>query len=143
MSYSNRQQRGPYATNACTNCRKKHAKCSEDAICTNCASHNLKCIYVKSIKKRGPKAANISVNIFESNSGKASNIEQEHTLILSQFGIPIPICLNYNYSEEFLPIQNGFFPYINTNYSILNNDTPINFVRNTFSLSSLASNLDY
>ncbi|CAG8796537.1 23315_t:CDS:1, partial [Cetraspora pellucida] len=114
MYYSNRQQRGPYATNACTNCRKKHQKCSEEAICTNCASQNLKCIYVKSTKKRGPKAS--------SNVGNASNIEHEHALILTQFGIPIPLCLDCNYNEEFQSIQNGFFPYINNNFTMLNND---------------------
>ncbi|CAG8846735.1 6069_t:CDS:1, partial [Racocetra persica] len=80
MSYLSRQQRGSYATNVCTNCRRKHAKCSEEAICTNCASHNLKCIYVKPTTKRGPKAANRSTNVFEDNSGEAPNIEQEHTM---------------------------------------------------------------
>ncbi|CAG8624057.1 34827_t:CDS:2 [Gigaspora margarita] len=62
MPNISRQQR---ATNACTNCRKKHVKCSEETICTYCASHNLKCIYVNLVKKRGPKAANRPANVFE------------------------------------------------------------------------------
>ncbi|CAG8825829.1 35750_t:CDS:1, partial [Racocetra persica] len=115
MSFSNRQQRGHYATNACTNCKTKHAKCFEEAICTNCASHNLECIYVKPVKKRGPKAANRSANVFEDNSGEVPNIEREHSS--TQFSVPIPFYLDYN--EEFQSIQNSCFSHSNTNEIIL------------------------
>ncbi|CAG8779522.1 4188_t:CDS:1 [Racocetra persica] len=146
MSYSNKQRRGRYATNACTNCRKKHIKCSEEATCTHCALQNLKCTYSKPVKKRGPK---VSANVFESNSDKASNIEHKNTLI--QFSEPIPFCLDYNYNEEYQAIQNYLFSHINTNNILLNNNAPVNFFGNTFSLpknlspdsSSIASNLDY
>ncbi|KAF0507672.1 hypothetical protein F8M41_018957 [Gigaspora margarita] len=137
--------RGPYAATACTNCRQRHAKCSEESTCAYCASHNLKCIYVKSVKKRGPKATNRTVNIFE------SSFEQEH-----QFGISIPSY--FVYGEDPQPIQIGFFlnqEYINTNYIMPNNNALINF-SDTFPLpnnssfssssspsSSIASNLDY
>ncbi|KAF0436097.1 fungal-specific transcription factor domain protein [Gigaspora margarita] len=112
MSHPRRQQRGPYATMACINCRRRHAKCSEEATCTYCASHSLKCIYVKS-------------------------------------------------GEEPQLIQSGVFPnqvYIDTNYMMPNNSTPINFsdtfplLNNSFSSSfssssssssSIATNLDY
>ncbi|CAG8735199.1 22497_t:CDS:2, partial [Racocetra persica] len=97
----------------------KHAKCSEEAICTNCASHNLECIYVKPVKKRGPKAANRSTNVFEDNSDKAPNIEQEHSS--TQFSVSIPFYLDYNYNEEFYPIQSGCFSHINTNDIMLGN----------------------
>ncbi|CAG8514968.1 9039_t:CDS:1 [Racocetra persica] len=117
MFYLSRQQRGRHATNACTNCRKKHAKCSEEAICTNCASHNLECIYVKPVKKRGPKATDRSANVFEDNSGDAPNIELEHSS--TQFGVPIPFYLDYN--EESQPIQYNYFSHINTNDIMLDN----------------------
>ncbi|CAG8812991.1 30319_t:CDS:2, partial [Gigaspora margarita] len=38
MSHSSGQQRGPYATTSCTNCRRRHTKCSEEATCTNFAN---------------------------------------------------------------------------------------------------------
>ncbi|CAG8814079.1 35263_t:CDS:1, partial [Gigaspora margarita] len=50
-----RQQRGPYATKACTNCQEKHAKCSGRATCERCIQHNLLCTFIDSGKKRGPK----------------------------------------------------------------------------------------
>ncbi|CAG8589008.1 27929_t:CDS:1, partial [Racocetra persica] len=122
MSYLSRKQRGRYATNACTNCRRKHAKCSGEAICTNCESYRLTCIYVKTGKKRRSKAANKSANVFEDNSSEASNIEQEHSS--TQFNIPIPFNLDNNYNKEFQPIQNGFFSKINTNMFDNSGKTP-------------------
>ncbi|CAG8721976.1 17247_t:CDS:1, partial [Dentiscutata heterogama] len=143
------KRRGPYATEACTNCRKKHVKCSEEATCTYCASNNLKCTYVKSVKKRGPKTTNRLANVFENYLGECENIEQEYTLTLTehQFGMPIPLYLNYN--EEFRLIQTSFFPHINIDSITPNNNTLINF-SNTFSLpnnnppslASIVSNLD-
>ncbi|RIB09586.1 hypothetical protein C2G38_2208529 [Gigaspora rosea] len=53
-----RQQRGPYATKACTNCRQKHAKCTGEAPCERCTRLNLVCIFNESGKKRGPKKNN-------------------------------------------------------------------------------------
>ncbi|CAG8692356.1 18168_t:CDS:1 [Gigaspora margarita] len=127
MSYSGRRQRGPYAINACINCRRKHIKCSEGIICTNCASHNLQCIYVKSVKKRGPR----TVNNFESNFDEAASIEQEHTLISTeyQFNTFTP------YFKELQPIQTDFFRnqvHIGTNF-IMQNNIPVNY-NDTFSL---------
>ncbi|CAG8518696.1 16610_t:CDS:2 [Cetraspora pellucida] len=43
-----------YATNACTNCQKRHVKCSGVVTCTNCKNRNLDCEF-KLSKKRGPK----------------------------------------------------------------------------------------
>ncbi|CAG8827298.1 30552_t:CDS:1, partial [Gigaspora margarita] len=74
MSHSSRQQRGPYVIMACTNCRRRHTKCSEEATCTYCAKRNLKCTYLKSGKKRGPKATKRTDNVFESNFNEAANI---------------------------------------------------------------------
>ncbi|KAF0537208.1 ZnII2Cys6 transcription factor [Gigaspora margarita] len=132
MPQISRPQRGHYATNACTNCRKKHTKCSEEIICAYCASHNLKCSYVNPVKKRGPKAANRPTNVFESNFSETANInvEQEHTLTLTeyQFGVPIPFYLNYNYNEPFQPIQTNYFSHTDDN-------APANF-GNIFSLSN-------
>ncbi|CAG8802179.1 27776_t:CDS:2, partial [Gigaspora margarita] len=112
MSHSSGQQRGPYVTTACTNCRRKHTKCSEEATCAYCASHNLKCTYVKSGKKRGPKATKRTDNVFESNFDEAANIEQEHTFTLAeyQFCTSIPSYFNYfNYDQEPQPMQSDFF----------------------------------
>ncbi|CAG8573435.1 28268_t:CDS:1 [Dentiscutata erythropus] len=50
-----RQQRGPYVTKACTNCQKKHAKCTGGAVCKRCTQRNLECTFIDSGKKRGPK----------------------------------------------------------------------------------------
>ncbi|CAG8623829.1 23785_t:CDS:2 [Dentiscutata erythropus] len=121
---STKQRRGRYATNACTNCHKN----------------------------RGPKAANKSANVFENNFNEATNFEQKHTMPLTefQFGASVPFYFNYNYNEGFQQIQNDFFPYIDTNYIILNDNTPAN-LSNTFSLPSnlppssfsLTSHLDY
>ncbi|CAG8773271.1 3420_t:CDS:1, partial [Dentiscutata erythropus] len=85
MPCSSRQQRGHYATNACTNCRKKHTKCSEESTCKYCSSHNFRCIYVNTVKKRGPKVANRSANVFKSNFNEDANTEQEQTLTLTEY----------------------------------------------------------
>ncbi|CAG8568186.1 24744_t:CDS:1 [Gigaspora margarita] len=132
MSYSSRRRRGPYATKACTNCRKKHLKCSEGVTCTNCASHNLQCIYVKSINKRGPRTVNRSIYVFESNFDEAASIEQEHTSNEYQFSTFIP-----SYSiEEPQPIQSDFFLNqvdIDTDYIMASNNSSVNY-SNSFSL---------
>ncbi|CAG8809067.1 43_t:CDS:1, partial [Dentiscutata erythropus] len=52
---------------ACTNSVIADKKCFEEATCIYCAFHGLKCIYAKSVKKRGPKMTNRSANIFENN----------------------------------------------------------------------------
>ncbi|CAG8502863.1 9225_t:CDS:1 [Gigaspora margarita] len=146
MSYSS-QRRGPYATKACTNCRKKHLKCSEGVICANCASHNLQCIYVKSNKKRGPRTVNRSIYVLESNFDEAASIEQEHISTEYQFNTLIPSYI----IEEPQPIQNDFFLNqvdIDTNYIMPNSNSSANY-SNTFSLlnnpfpSSIVSNLYY
>ncbi|CAG8702000.1 12203_t:CDS:2 [Dentiscutata erythropus] len=49
------QRRGFYATRVCTNCRKKHAKCSGETTCERCTLRNLECTFIDSSKKRGPK----------------------------------------------------------------------------------------
>ncbi|CAG8759740.1 5098_t:CDS:2, partial [Cetraspora pellucida] len=81
-----------------------------------------------------PKAVNRSANVFEDTSGDASNTEQEHTL--PQFGVPIPSYPSYNYNEV-QPIQPDFFffSHIKTN-DMFNNNTPVNFFDNTFSLTN-------
>ncbi|CAG8781368.1 26305_t:CDS:1 [Gigaspora margarita] len=161
MSHSSGQQRGPYVTMACTNCRRRHTKCSEEAICTYCATRNLKCIYVKSGKKRGPKATKSTNNVFESNFDEAANIEQEQpfTLAENQFNTSIPSY--FNYSQEPQPMQSDFFSNqicTDTNYIMPNSNTSINFsdmfflpnnYNNSFSFSSshsssstIASSLD-
>ncbi|CAG8774964.1 3843_t:CDS:1 [Gigaspora rosea] len=123
MSYSNQRRRGPYATKACTNCRKKHLKCCEGVICTNCASHNLQCIYVKSNKKRGPRTVNRSIYVSENNFNDTASIEQKHTSTEYQFSRLIP---SY-FIEEPQPIQSDFFSLnqvnINTNYIMSSNNS--------------------
>ncbi|RIB30671.1 hypothetical protein C2G38_2151956 [Gigaspora rosea] len=152
MPHIGRQQRGRYATNACTNCRKKHTKCSEEAICTYCASHNIKCIYVNPVKKRGPKAVKRSANVFDSNFSEVANIniDQNHPLALNeyQFGVPISLYLNYNYNVQFQQFQPFQASHTDTNYMTLNDNTPSNFdniffLPNTFPSSYfLTSHLD-
>ncbi|CAG8659141.1 43138_t:CDS:1 [Gigaspora margarita] len=110
MSHSSGQQRGPYATTSCTNCRRRHAKCSEEATCTYCASHNLKCTYVKSGKKRGPKATKKTDNVFESNFDDAANIEQEHTFTLTEYQFITSVPSYFNYDQELQQMQSEFSP---------------------------------
>ncbi|RIB15970.1 hypothetical protein C2G38_2038944 [Gigaspora rosea] len=132
MSFSSRRRRGPYATKACTNCRKNHLKCSEGVNCTNCVSHNLQCIYDKSIKKRGPRTVNRSIYIFKSNFDETASIEQEHTSAEYQFSTFIP---SY-FIEEPQPIQSDFFLNqvdIDTDYMMANNNSSVNY-SNSFSL---------
>ncbi|RIB07382.1 hypothetical protein C2G38_2214598 [Gigaspora rosea] len=148
MSHSSGQQRGPYVTTACTNCRRKHKKCSEEATCTYCASHNLKCTYVKSGKKRGPKATKRTDNVFESNFNEAVNIEQEHTFTLAEYqSIPY----YFNYGQELQPMQSDFFSnqiYTGTNYIVPNSNmlflpnNSFSFSSSNSSSSSIASSLD-
>ncbi|CAG8577166.1 11972_t:CDS:2, partial [Dentiscutata heterogama] len=107
MPHSSGQLRGPYATTACTNCRRKHAKCSEEVTCTYCISHGLKCVYVKSVKKRGPKTTNKS-NGFESNFNETVNIEQDHTFNSNEIQFSKFIPPYFNYGEELQPIQNEY-----------------------------------
>ncbi|CAG8819581.1 18351_t:CDS:1, partial [Gigaspora margarita] len=53
---------------ACTNCQKKHAKCSGGAMCKRCALRNLECTFVDSGKKRGPKTdGKYSVQVYVPN----------------------------------------------------------------------------
>ncbi|CAG8841578.1 27026_t:CDS:2 [Gigaspora margarita] len=164
MSHSSGQQRGPYVTTACTNCRRRHTKCSEEATCAYCASHNLKCTYIKSGKKRGPKATKRTDKVFENNFNEAANIEQEHTFTLTeyQFSTSIPSYFSYGQiKSEFSPNQictdtNYIMP--NSNTSINFNNFPNNFFTfsyssphspslfpfsTSFDSSSIASNLDY
>ncbi|CAG8796310.1 4352_t:CDS:1, partial [Gigaspora margarita] len=126
MSYSSRRRRGPYAIKACTNCRKKHLKCSEGVNCTNCLLHNLQCIYDKSIKKRGPRTVNRSIYVFESNFDETESIEQEHTSTEYQFSPFIP---SY-FIQEPQTIQSDFFlnqEDIDTVYIMANNNSSVNF----------------
>ncbi|CAG8722675.1 8776_t:CDS:2, partial [Dentiscutata erythropus] len=114
----------------CTNCRKKHIKCSEGVTCTYCASYNLQCTYAKSFKKRGPKAANRATNGFENYFYEAVNTEQDHVLTSNEFQFGVSTPYYFNGSEEPQPIQSDFFPYqvhIDTNYIMQNNNTPVNF----------------
>ncbi|CAG8515587.1 4418_t:CDS:2 [Gigaspora margarita] len=48
-------KRRTYVTAACTNCMKKHSKCSGKPRCINCLRLGLACIFTDSGKKRGPK----------------------------------------------------------------------------------------
>ncbi|CAG8684569.1 9851_t:CDS:1 [Dentiscutata heterogama] len=146
MSCLSRTKRGRYATNACTNCRKKHLKCSQGATCTNCALHNLECVYINPVKKRGPRTVNKSTYVFESNFGGAASIEQEHTLISTEHQFDTSAFSDANGTPQ--PTQSEFF--LNQEYieAMSNNNTPINFSSNFFlpnnpSSSSIASNLDY
>ncbi|CAG8775042.1 46_t:CDS:2, partial [Dentiscutata erythropus] len=140
--------RGRYATNACTNCRKKHLKCSQEATCTNCGLHNLECVYIKPVKKRGPRTVNKSTYVFESNFGGAANIEQEHILTSTEHQFDNSAFSYVNEASQ--PTQSDFFlnqEYIEAIYAMPNNNTPINFssifLPNNYSSSSIASNLDY
>ncbi|CAG8630285.1 9773_t:CDS:1, partial [Scutellospora calospora] len=47
--------RTSYATKACTNCQRKHAKCSGEIPCINCTEKSLECCILITGKKRGPK----------------------------------------------------------------------------------------
>ncbi|CAG8475349.1 9422_t:CDS:1 [Cetraspora pellucida] len=147
MSHSNLQKRGRYATNACTNCRKRHVKCSQGTTCKNCASRNLMCIYTEP-KKRGPKISSGPVNGFESNFGEAASIEQENawtSLGYTFYGF-IPIHLNYN--EEPHLIQSNPFPnQVHFDTIMPNNGMPDdthtlpNYTSSSY--PSIASNLGY
>ncbi|CAG8474313.1 5629_t:CDS:2 [Gigaspora rosea] len=149
MNPYNELLRGRYATNACTNCRKRHLKCSEGTTCTNCALHNLECIYIKPVKKRGPRTVNESTYVFENNFDDTASIEQEHSLTSTgyQFSTFTPSYV----VEEFQPIQSNFFlsqEYTDTIYVMPNNNIPVNFssiffLPINYSSSSIVSNLDY
>ncbi|KAF0532977.1 hypothetical protein F8M41_010832 [Gigaspora margarita] len=91
-----RQQRGFYVTRACTNCQKKHLKCSGRASCERCTLRNLECTFIDSGKKRGPKTdaklvnvSNGSENYFDGTSVLPSiipNPMQAYASTLSLFG---------------------------------------------------------
>ncbi|CAG8693387.1 15822_t:CDS:1 [Racocetra persica] len=53
------QSRRPYVSAACTNCKRKHAKCSGVVPCKTCKVKNLKCHYAPG-RKRGPKEKSIN-----------------------------------------------------------------------------------
>ncbi|KAF0483899.1 gpi mannosyltransferase 2 [Gigaspora margarita] len=145
MFHSSGQQRGPYAITACTNCRRRHAKCSEEATCAYCASHNLKCAYVKSGKKRGPKVTKRTDNVFESNFDEAANIKQEHPFTLTEYQFSTSIPSYFNYGQEPQQIKSEFSLNricTDTNCIMSNSNTSINFSdmfflpNNYFSFSS-------
>ncbi|KAF0490040.1 hypothetical protein F8M41_022005 [Gigaspora margarita] len=96
-----RQRRSFYVTRACTNCQKKHAKCSGGATCERCTLRNLECTFIDSGKKRGPKTdgkylaqvnvSNGSENYFDGTSVLPSiipNPVQGYASILSLLGYP-------------------------------------------------------
>ncbi|CAG8846195.1 7671_t:CDS:1, partial [Gigaspora margarita] len=126
-------------------CRKKHLKCSEGTTCTNCTLHSLECVYIKPLKKRGPRTVNRSTYVFESNFGDT----EEHSLTSTghQFSSPTPSYV----IEESLQIQTNFVhdqEYIDTIYAMSNNYMAVNFsstsfLPNNYYYSSIASNLDY
>ncbi|KAF0469050.1 hypothetical protein F8M41_025665 [Gigaspora margarita] len=65
------QRRGFYVTRACTNCQKKHAKCSGGAKCKRCTLRNLECTFIDSGKKRGPKTdSKYSVQVYVPNGSE-------------------------------------------------------------------------
>ncbi|CAG8714891.1 5887_t:CDS:1, partial [Dentiscutata heterogama] len=50
-----------YASVACTNCQRKHAKCSGEIPCINCEEKSLICQIMPG-RKRGPKEKSVEVN---------------------------------------------------------------------------------
>ncbi|CAG8602883.1 11759_t:CDS:1, partial [Dentiscutata heterogama] len=105
------KKRGPYTTKACTNCRKKHAKCTGKAFCERCTRLNLECTFDNSGQKRGPKKngklseevndLNDLRNDFDRNPmlvSAVSNAMQSHVSTLSSpLGYPQP-----NNFDEFI-----------------------------------------
>ncbi|CAG8661911.1 17779_t:CDS:1, partial [Gigaspora rosea] len=93
-----RQRRGSYVTRACTNCQKKHTKCSGGAACERCTLRNLRCTFIDSGKKRGPKTDGNQVNVSNSSenyidgtsmpSSIIPNPAQGHASTLSLSGYP-------------------------------------------------------
>ncbi|CAG8793991.1 14205_t:CDS:1, partial [Gigaspora rosea] len=62
---------GFYVTRACTNCQKKHTKCSGGATCKRCTLRNLECTFIASGKKRGPKTdSKYSVQVYVPNGSE-------------------------------------------------------------------------
>ncbi|CAG8766195.1 14381_t:CDS:1, partial [Gigaspora rosea] len=101
FSRQQRRQRGFYVTKACTNCQRKHTKCSGRETCERCALRNLECTFIESGKKRGPKTndklpeqiyvLNGSENDFEGTfmlSSIIPNFVQGHTSTLSTLSSP-------------------------------------------------------
>ncbi|CAG8833142.1 38737_t:CDS:2, partial [Gigaspora margarita] len=110
-------------------CRKKHLKCSEGTTCTNCTLHSLECVYIKPLKKRGPRTVNRLTYVFESNFGDTASIEQEHSLISTghQFSSPTPSYV----IEESQQTQSNFVhdqEYFDDIYAMSNNYMPVNFM---------------
>ncbi|CAG8776605.1 15260_t:CDS:1, partial [Gigaspora rosea] len=42
------KQRRTNVTKACTNCQRKHIKCTGKATCEHCAERNFECIFIDS-----------------------------------------------------------------------------------------------
>ncbi|CAG8558136.1 9097_t:CDS:1 [Gigaspora margarita] len=61
-----------YTSLACTNCQRKHIKCSGKGPCINCKEKSLQCHFISG-KKRGPKEKSLGINRFE-----ASQITENH-----------------------------------------------------------------
>ncbi|CAG8447116.1 4594_t:CDS:1 [Dentiscutata heterogama] len=111
-----RKRRGFYVTRACTNCQKKHTKCSGGVHCERCTLRNLECTFINSGKKRGPKTNgkllehvyvfNGPENDFNGTSTLSSvilNAIHGHALTLSSSGYPDNIdevTLYSNYYED-------------------------------------------
>ncbi|KAF0532987.1 Fungal transcriptional regulatory protein, N-terminal [Gigaspora margarita] len=123
-----KQRRGFYVTRACTNCQRKHTKCSGGVTCERCTLRNLKCTFIDSGKKRGPKTdSKQSVQIYVSNGPKnyfdetsmppsiIPNPTQGHASTLSQSGYPQQqpnniddVTLYSEYDSEQIYVLNNF-----------------------------------
>ncbi|CAG8644749.1 12220_t:CDS:1 [Gigaspora margarita] len=126
-----KKQRGPYATKACTNCQRKHIRCSGKATCNHCALHGIECIFTNSGKKRGPRTSN-SLQQFDNYGDIPYYFIPYDALQIDISNIPIPIFnqANYYIMQEDLPYQN------NTSF---NNNTTLDLHNH----ATISSNLDY
>ncbi|CAG8500116.1 10042_t:CDS:1 [Cetraspora pellucida] len=123
-----RHQRGPYVTKACTNCQQKHLKCSGKAVCKHCTLYNLKCIFIDSGKKRGPKKNHRNHRLFDQNyifNGTGINFDKT----------PILFSNTPNLVQSLALFPSGY--QLNASQQILDNNFDICFSSNSDSDNEL------
>ncbi|CAG8707408.1 11063_t:CDS:1 [Gigaspora margarita] len=98
-------------TRACTNCQRRHIRCSGAVTCENCIKRNLYCEFVGQNKKRGPKPKKeVDSSLF---------IQKQYYVPGSCVNDNQRSCNNFMQDDTLLPEQNNrttsteYFNYLN------------------------------
>ncbi|CAG8658540.1 7802_t:CDS:2 [Ambispora gerdemannii] len=100
-----------HTTNACEACRKRKCKCVGKTVCQRCMRFGLKCVFVGTLKKRGPQKKKFETIICEkkdlSENAKASSLNEFNSLTTKENnknqGLSLPSLSQLGLDKFFVP----------------------------------------